>query len=163
MLSTRLLIVDILSCSNMEWYDYELMVCAYSICLFRLGGTSILFHLIHWSNGHNRERCNPKRPLCIGALLNDHHNGLKNPVTCIRISSYAFGLSTSTKRQGHMLSTKMSSRTVRVCAESVRVLSFSRDMLAKTSGLAWKTTCNTCAQNQVYFTFLPYASGVVLV
>jgi hypothetical protein len=37
MLSTHLLIVDILSCSNMEWYDDELMVCAYSLCLFRLG------------------------------------------------------------------------------------------------------------------------------
>jgi hypothetical protein len=37
MLSTHLLIVDILSCSNMEWYDDEPMVCAYSLCIFRLG------------------------------------------------------------------------------------------------------------------------------
>jgi hypothetical protein len=70
------------------------------------GGTSILFLLIHCSNGHGRERCNPKRPLCIGALLNDHHIGLKKLVACIRLSSYAFGSSTSTKMQGHMLSTR---------------------------------------------------------
>jgi hypothetical protein len=37
MFSTRLLIVDILFCSNMEWYDDEPMVCVYSLCLFRLG------------------------------------------------------------------------------------------------------------------------------
>jgi hypothetical protein len=62
------------------------------------GGTSILFILIHWSNGHGRERYNPKRPLCIGALLNDLH--IEKPVTYIRFSSYAFGSSTLTKRQG---------------------------------------------------------------
>jgi hypothetical protein len=33
-------------------------------------------------------------------------------------------------------------RTVRACAESVRVPSFSRDLLAKTVGLAQETTCN---------------------
>jgi hypothetical protein len=33
--------------------------------------------LIKWSW---RERCSPKRPLCIGALLNDHHIGSKKPV-----------------------------------------------------------------------------------
>jgi hypothetical protein len=43
------------------------------LCLFRLRDTSVLFLLIHWSNGHGRERGNPKRPLCIEALLNDHH------------------------------------------------------------------------------------------
>jgi hypothetical protein len=32
--------------------------------------------------------------------------------------------------------------TVRACAESVRVPSFSRDLLAKTAGLARKTTCS---------------------
>jgi hypothetical protein len=37
MLYMCLLIVDILSCSNMECYDDEPMVCAYSLCLFRLG------------------------------------------------------------------------------------------------------------------------------
>jgi hypothetical protein len=47
MLPTHLLIVDVLSCSNMEWYDDEPMVHAYSLCLFRLGGTSILILLIH--------------------------------------------------------------------------------------------------------------------
>jgi hypothetical protein len=31
---------------------------------------------------------------------------------------------------------------VRMCAESVRVLSFSRNLLAKTVGLAQETTCN---------------------
>jgi hypothetical protein len=69
-------------------------------------GTSILFLLIHCSNGHDQERCNPKRPLCIGALLNDHHIGLEKPMTCTGLSSYAFGSSTSTKRQGHILSTQ---------------------------------------------------------
>jgi hypothetical protein len=33
-------------------------------------------------------------------------------------------------------------RTVRACAESVRVPSFSRDLLAKTVRLAQETTCN---------------------
>jgi hypothetical protein len=32
--------------------------------------------------------------------------------------------------------------TVRACAESVRVPSFSRDLLPKTVGLARETTCN---------------------
>jgi hypothetical protein len=83
-------------------------------------------------------------------------------VTCIRLSSYAFGLSTSTKRQGHMLSIEnvladgptlspdglrsgrsaVVARMVRACAESVRVPSFSLYLLAKTAGLAQKTTCN---------------------
>jgi hypothetical protein len=40
--SHHLLIIDVLSCSNMEWYDDEPMVHAYSLCLFRLGGISIL-------------------------------------------------------------------------------------------------------------------------
>jgi hypothetical protein len=47
MLSTHLLIVDVLSCSNMELYNDEPMVHAYTLCLFKLGGTSILFLLIH--------------------------------------------------------------------------------------------------------------------
>jgi hypothetical protein len=75
----------------------------HGICVLPLsiqaGVTSILFLLIHWSNGHGRERCNPEWPLCIGALFNDHHIGLEKLVTCIRLSSYAFGSSTSTKRQ----------------------------------------------------------------
>jgi hypothetical protein len=33
-------------------------------------------------------------------------------------------------------------RTVRVCVESFRVLSFLQDLLAKTAGLARETTCN---------------------
>jgi hypothetical protein len=54
----------------------------------------------------------------------------------------------SPKGRGHMLNTKLSgrstlvARTVRVCAESVSVPSFSRDLLAKTTGLARGTTCN---------------------
>jgi hypothetical protein len=36
--------------------------------------------------------------------LNDLH--FEKPVTYIRFSSYAFGSSTFTKRQGHMLETK---------------------------------------------------------
>jgi hypothetical protein len=189
MLSTHLLIVDVLSCSNMKWYDDEPMVHAYSLCLFRLGGTSILLFLIHWSNGHDRERCNPKRPLCIGAPLNDHHIGLEKPMTSIRLSSYAFGSSTSTKGQRGICwaqkrprgRSAVVARTVRACAESVRVPSFSWDLLAKTAGLARETTCNRSRppplyrwmtttdwtphnrSNQVYFSFLPYALGVVLV
>jgi hypothetical protein len=72
-------------------------------------------------------------------------------------------------------------RTVRACVESVRVPSFSRDLLAKTAGLAQGTTCNgsrppLCIDeglqpieppnnrsNQVYFSFLFYALGVALV
>jgi phage terminase large subunit-like protein len=47
MLPTHLLIVDVLSCLNMEWYDDEPMVHVYYFCLFRLGRTSILILLIH--------------------------------------------------------------------------------------------------------------------
>jgi hypothetical protein len=50
------------------------------------------------SNGRSRERYNPKQPLYIGALLNNLY--FENPVTYIRFSSYAFGSSTFTKRQG---------------------------------------------------------------
>jgi hypothetical protein len=83
-------VVDVLSCSNMEWYLHSIPPYAFGPLI----------------NGHGRERCNPKRPLCIRALLNDHHIGLEKPVTCIRLSSYVFDSSTSTKRQGHMLSTQ---------------------------------------------------------
>jgi hypothetical protein len=106
MLSTHLLIVDILSCSNMEWYDDEPMVHAYSLCLFRLGGTSILFLLIHWSNGHDRERCNPKRPLCIGALLNDHHIGLKSWWLASGLVHMLLVRQPPQKGRGQMLSTR---------------------------------------------------------
>jgi hypothetical protein len=83
------------------------------------------------SNGRGRERYNPKQPLYIGALLNDLY--FENPVTYIRFSSYAFGSSTFTKRQGGICSKpKKASRTVRACAESVRVPSFSRGLLPKT-------------------------------
>jgi hypothetical protein len=46
------------------------------------------------------------------------------------------------KGMGHMLSTKMYLRTVRACAESVRVPSFSWDLLPKTMGLARETICS---------------------
>jgi hypothetical protein len=42
------------------------------------GGTCILFLLIHWSNDNGRERYNPKRPICIRALLKDHPIGVKS-------------------------------------------------------------------------------------
>jgi hypothetical protein len=71
-------------------------------------------------------------------------------------------------------------QTVRAYAESVRVPSFSRDLLPKTAGLARETVCSgsrppiyineglrpiepPTIDNQVYFSFLPYALGVVLV
>jgi hypothetical protein len=72
-------------------------------------------------------------------------------------------------------------RTVRACAESVRVPSFSRGLLPKTAGLAretvwngsrppplyrWRVTTDWTPNNrsnQVYFSFLPYALGVALV
>jgi hypothetical protein len=133
----------------MEWYDDEPMVHVYSLCLFRLGDTSILFISIHWSNGHGRERCNPKRHLCIGALLNDHHIGLEKLVTCIRLSSYAFGLLTSTQRQGAYVENQNRqggrsatvARTVRAHTEPIRVPSFLLRFLATTAGLAWGMTC----------------------
>jgi hypothetical protein len=71
-------------------------------------------------------------------------------------------------------------RTVRACAESVRVPSFSRDLLPKTAGLArksvrsrsrppplyrWRATTDWTPNNRsnpVYYSFLPYALGVVL-
>ena len=87
--------------------------------------------------------------LYIGALLNNLH--IEKPVTYIRFSSYAFGSSTFTKRQGgHMLSSKKSSadgpaprpdgprsgqsvtvaRTVRAHREPVNVPSFLLRLLA---------------------------------
>jgi hypothetical protein len=72
-------------------------------------------------------------------------------------------------------------RTVRACAEAVRVPRFSRDLLPKTVGLARETVCSGSRpplyideglrsieapndrSNQVYFSFLPYALEVVLV
>jgi hypothetical protein len=41
-------------------------------------------------------------------------------------------------------------RTVRACAESVRVSSFSRDLLAKTVRLARKITCNGSIHSPLY-------------
>jgi hypothetical protein len=41
-----------------------------------------------------------------------------------------------------MLSPILGRRTVRACAESVRVPSFLRDLLAKPAGLTRKPTCN---------------------
>jgi hypothetical protein len=78
-----------------RWWIHGTCIVPLSI---QTGGTSILFLLIHWLNGHGRERYNLKRPLYNGDLLNDLHIG--KPVTYIRLSSYAFGSSTFTKRQG---------------------------------------------------------------
>jgi hypothetical protein len=151
------------------------------------GGTSIIFLLIHWSNGHGWGRYNPKWPLYIGALLNDLH--IEKPMTCIRFSSYAFGSSTFTKRQGAYVEHQKEPHgrstvvvwTVCACAESVRVPSFSWDLLPKTMGLARETVCSGSRpplyideglrpieppnnwSKQVYFSFLPYALWVVLV
>jgi hypothetical protein len=72
-------------------------------------------------------------------------------------------------------------RTVHACAETVRVPSFSRDLLPKTARLTRKQfeadpdlplyideglrpiEPPNNRSNQVYFSFLPYALGVVLV
>jgi hypothetical protein len=95
--------------------------------------------------------------LYIGALLNNLH--IEKPVASIRFSSYAFGSSTFTKRQGAYVGNQngradgpalrpdgprsglsaVVARTVRACAESVRVPSFSRDLLPKTAGLTRKS------------------------
>jgi hypothetical protein len=72
---------------------------------------------------------------------------LKKPVTYIRLSSYAFGLSTFTKRQGAYVEhqnephgrSAVVAWTVHACTESVRVPSFSRDLLPKTAGLTRET------------------------
>jgi hypothetical protein len=163
------------------------------------GGTSIIFLLIHWSNSHGRGRYILKRPLYISALLNDLH--FEKPVTYIRFSSYAFGSSTFTKRQGGIGWTpkgapdgpalrpdgprsgqsRVVARTAHVCVESIRVPSFSRDLLPKTAGLTretvwsgsrppplyrWRSTTDWTPNNrsnQVYFSFLPYALGVAKV
>jgi hypothetical protein len=71
--------------------------------------------------------------------------------------------------------------TVRACVESVRVPSFSRDLLPKTAELTrktvwsgsrplplyrWRATTDWTPNNrsnQVYFSFLPYALGVALI
>jgi hypothetical protein len=162
-------------------------------------GTSIIFLLIHWSNGHGRGRYNPKRPLYIDALLNDLY--FEKPVTYIRFSWYAFGSSTFTKRQWAYIGHKKGladgpalrpdgpqsglsavvARTVRACAETVSVPSFLRDLLPKTAGLTREIVWSGSRpplyideglrsikppnnrSNQVYFSFLPYALGVVLV
>jgi hypothetical protein len=78
MVSTHLLIVDVLSCSDMEWYDVDPW---YMHNLFVYSGWGHLHStpfdpLIKWSYG--RERCNLKRLLCIQALLNGHPIGLKS-------------------------------------------------------------------------------------
>jgi hypothetical protein len=75
----------------------------------------------------------------------------------------------------------VAAQTVRARAESVRVSSFSRDLLPKTAGLTRETVGNGSRPplyideglrpieppinrtNQVYFSFLPYALGIVLV
>jgi hypothetical protein len=72
-------------------------------------------------------------------------------------------------------------RTISACAESVRVPSFSRDLLPKTVGLTRKSVRSRSRpplyineglrpieptnnrSNPVYYSFLPYALGVVLV
>jgi hypothetical protein len=120
-----------------RWWIHGTCIVSLSI---QTGGTSILFLLIHWSNGHGRERYNLKWPLYIGALLNDLH--IEKPVTYIRFSLYAFGSSTFTKRQGAYVGDQkcladglglrpdgprserstVVARTVRACAESVRFL-----------------------------------------
>jgi hypothetical protein len=78
-----------------RWWIHGTCIVPLSI---QTGGTSIIFLLIHSSNGHGRARYNLKRPLYIGDLLNDLH--FEKPMTYIRFSSYAFGSSTFTKRQG---------------------------------------------------------------
>jgi hypothetical protein len=98
-----------------------------------------------------------RNDLYIGALLNNLH--IEKPVTYIRFSSYAFGSSTFTKRQGAYVGNQngcadgpalrpegprsrlsaVVTWTVGACAESVRVPSFSRDLLPKTAGLTRKS------------------------
>jgi hypothetical protein len=65
------------------------------------------------SNGRGRERYNPKRPLYISTLLNDLY--FKKPMTYIRFSSYAFGSSIFTKRQGAYVGSQK-----RPCGRSAR-------------------------------------------
>jgi hypothetical protein len=69
-------------------------------------------------------------------------------------SAYAFGSSTSAKRQGAYDGptlgpdgpqsglSAMEARTIRVCAESVRIPDFLRDLLAKPTELTREPTCN---------------------
>lgn len=53
--SIHLLIVNILSCSNVERYDDEPMVHAYSLCLSRLGTPPFYTLLIRWSWPRNMQ------------------------------------------------------------------------------------------------------------
>jgi hypothetical protein len=120
MVLSSLFIADVLSYSNVGWYDKESVLLAQSVYLFRLGDNTSLCLLTCWSGKHGQRGCNPKRSLCIKVLS----QGL---MTCIELSPYlgnkitheiycfwsAFALlvrQSSTKRQGHVLNTKSGGR-----------------------------------------------------
>jgi hypothetical protein len=108
-------------------WRWSRITCIISL-LIRAEGTTILYLLFHWSSSHGRERCNHKRPLCIRTLLNNHPIRLKSrwlaspllltlgtkraEIYCFLKGADALGLSTSTKRQVHVLSKKMCHWTV---------------------------------------------------
>jgi hypothetical protein len=54
------------------------------------------------------------------------------------------------KGMGHMLSTTLTERTVRAHAELVRILSFLRDLLAKSVGLTRESVCNGSRPSTLY-------------
>jgi hypothetical protein len=116
---------------------------------------SILFDpLIKWSRPRKMQS---KTTFMYWGFIEWSPYWIEKLVTCIRLSSYAFGSSISTKRQGAYVEdinwrrgrssseagrSAVVARMVRTCAESVRVPSFLRDLLAKTAGLSRETTCN---------------------
>jgi hypothetical protein len=91
-------------------------------------------------------------------------------VTHIRLSAYAFGSSTSTKRQGAYVEHQnvqadgpalrangpwsglyaVAAWTIHACAKSVRVLDFLRDLLAKPVGLTRGPTFNRSRPPPLY-------------
>jgi hypothetical protein len=87
-----------------------------------------------------------RRPeLCEGIGRREGPRPLDTMKDLRRVPRYGYLLSTKRPRGRSSLEAGRSTVvawTVRACAESVRVPSFSRDLLAKTAGLTRQTTCN---------------------
>jgi hypothetical protein len=139
-LSTCLLIVDILSYSNVEWYDNKPVVHAQSLLPIQDGGHahSIPFDPLvkqSWSRKMQSETT-----LMHHSPIEGSPYWIEKPTTCIRLSSYlrnritckifyflnsvgntyAFGLSYSTKRKGIWWTSKWAGRLSDPISRTVR-------------------------------------------